>query len=72
MAQIEGSVQGLTIDVSLATKEDLVGDDDAIEEALLNAYRAKKRGHVKAAAAYAVDAINMLNAEHQIGCGASL
>lgn len=71
LAQIDGVVSGLQVAV-IESKEDSSADDDPIEQKLLEAYRAKKRGQYKASAAHAVDAINMIAAEFHITCGASL
>lgn len=72
MAQVDGAVTGLMIDASCATREDSADDDDAVAQKLLDAYRAHKRKQFKAAAAHAVDAVNMLAADFGVMCGASL
>lgn len=48
------------------------GDIDPIAQKFLDAFNTYQRNLPKAAAAHAVDAVNMIAAKHNLSCGASL
>lgn len=71
--QITGTLSGGLVVEDITDSSDRDADDyDATAQKLLDALRAYQRGQVKAAAAYAVDAINSIARDHSINCGASL
>lgn len=72
MAQIAGAVTGLQV-ASIVDLDDKDDDDlDPIAQKLLDAYKHYQRGNVKAAAATAVGAVNMLASEFRLTCGAEI
>lgn len=71
MAQTTGMIEGLDIEEfdDADTRED---DIDPIAQKFLDGFRQYQQGNYKAAAAYGVDAVNMIASEFGVHCGASL
>jgi hypothetical protein len=73
MAQVTGTVTGLSVAAAAGDEPD--GDDDTLtpEEELCRMIITRLRqGFPKAAAAAAVDLVNKLGVDHDIGCSAFL